>query len=63
MDFLAEGAGVVEQDVMANASVVCVFSGCQQGVNEVFPILGCFAVLIDSWILMSWDGALVPKQW
>jgi len=38
-------AGVVEQDVMANASVVCVFSGCQHGVNEVFPILGCYAVL------------------
>lgn len=38
-------AGAVEQDVMANASVVCVFSGCQYGVNEVFPILGCWLVV------------------
>ena len=48
---------------MVNTSVVCLFSGCQHGVNEVFPILGCYVVLIGSWILMSWGCVLVPKQW
>jgi hypothetical protein len=33
---------------MANANVVCVFSACQHGVNEVFPVLECYAVLIGS---------------
>ena len=33
---------------MANTSVVCVFLGFQHGVNEIFPILGCYALLIGS---------------
>ena len=36
----------------------CVSSGFRHCVNEIFALLGCYAVLIGSYLPTFWDGAV-----
>jgi hypothetical protein len=39
-----------------------VISGICHSVNEVFALLGCYTVLVGSWLLSFWGSLLIPSS-